>query len=197
MTLDTFENFELETVALGDIADDVEAKSHPVRMPCSGFATPVRRLEDPGAICLVDAWAVIDDVERPRTAITPKDHSDMPTGAVVADRVLDEVPECLLDQGEIASELHYSFRDRDFEGNLLPPRDRSMTFDDPLDESIEVDRVFVGKPFGRLQSCCRVEIVKKRAEILRLLEGRSGEASRRASCWRCSCAERLPGRGES
>ncbi len=83
-----FAEGEYEPVALGDIADDVKAEAHPVRVTCAGFASAERRFQYACAVCLRDAGAVVDHIEEPSAAVTTQHHRNVAACVVVADRVL-------------------------------------------------------------------------------------------------------------
>ena len=95
---------------------------------------------------------------------------DVPPRSVVADRVLHDVAEGLLEQSEVAPKLDGTLGHGKLEGDLLSLRNRSMPIDDTFGEPVQVDRIFVRQPLAGFEACSGVEIMEKGAKVLRLLD---------------------------
>ena len=137
-------------MALGDVACDMQPEPHSVRMARSRFGPSERRLQHPTAVAFGNARAVVDDSEGPCVAGPVEHDRNVAVRFVVADRVLHDVAECLLEQREVARKLDHALWHANLEGDLLSLRDRSMAVDDAFDEPVQVDRVLVRKPFTGL-----------------------------------------------
>jgi hypothetical protein len=136
-------------MALGNIAHDMKAETHPVGVPRPRFASTERWLEHPATILLGDARAIVNHVERPATAIAAQRDGDMTAGSVVSNRVLNEIAKRLFQECEVALNLDRALRHRDFERYLPSACDWPVPIDDALDEAIQVDRVSVRQAFRR------------------------------------------------
>ena len=84
----------------------------------------------------------------------------MTLGVVVSDGVLNDVAERLLQQREVPFEDDRLLGDGELERDSPPRGDRSMAFDDTLDQAIEIDPVTVREVGMSLEACSGVQIVE-------------------------------------
>ena len=88
------------------------------------------------------------------------------------DSVLDDIAEGLFQEREIPAEDDSILRNGGLQSNALASRDRSVAIGHPLHQSTQIDLIVVGQPLSGFESSARVQVVKKRAQVVSLLQSR-------------------------
>src|SRR5690606_3587577 len=118
-------------------------------------------LRDAREVMRGDARPVVEHAERERPPAVAllEDHRDMPPSMAIADGVVDEVRERLLEERHVGPERDRRLGHREVEGETALVRDAAMARDDPPDERVQVDAREARERRARFEPRRRAEVL--------------------------------------
>src|SRR5262249_1208283 len=120
---------------------DVQAEALAVRRARARLVAAEAALRDALHVRFTNTWAVVDDAyAKLLVASTLEDYGDVATGAIVADRVVHDVADGLLEERHVADRTDRRLRHGALERAVALPRDRRVPTDDARDERVQIDR---------------------------------------------------------